>query len=167
VCSGCCRALDRMEYAAVGGAVAVAAIGVIKYINRCVWKIKHQDLTGHVCIVTGANTGIGKETVRELARMNAEVILCCRDLDKGNAAAQDIIQDTGNKEIAVWKLDLASFKSVREFANRFLETNKPLHLLINNAGIGLFPNFVKTEDGNETPFSSESFGTLSSHESSS
>ncbi|NWI26775.1 RDH12 dehydrogenase, partial [Sula dactylatra] len=104
-------------------------------------------LEGKVAIITGANTGIGKETARALAR-RGKVIVACRDTVKAEAAASEIRADTGNQQVIVKKLDLADTKSIREFAEKFLEEEKELHILINNAGVMLCP-YSKTADGFE------------------
>ncbi|NXJ04204.1 RDH12 dehydrogenase, partial [Odontophorus gujanensis] len=104
-------------------------------------------LDGKVAVITGANTGIGKETARELAR-RGKVIIACRDLAKAEAAASEIRAETENQEVIVKKLDLADTRSIREFANSFLAEEKELHILINNAGVMLCP-YSKTADGFE------------------
>ncbi|NXV17031.1 RDH12 dehydrogenase, partial [Cepphus grylle] len=104
-------------------------------------------LEGKVAIITGANTGIGKETARDLAR-RGKVIVACRDTAKGEAAASEIRAETGNQQVIVKKLDLADTKSIREFAEKFLAEEKELHILINNAGVMLCPH-SKTADGFE------------------
>ena len=70
-------------------------------------------MKGKVCIVTGSNTGIGKETARGLAQRGARVILACRDVGKAEAARKDIVATTGNNEVEVIPLDLASKASIR------------------------------------------------------
>ncbi|XP_075007977.1 retinol dehydrogenase 12 isoform X2 [Calonectris borealis] len=105
-------------------------------------------LEGKVAIITGANTGIGKETARDLARRGARVIVACRDIAKAEAAASEIRAETGNQQVIVKKLDLADTKSIREFAEKFLAEEKELHILINNAGVMLCP-YSKTADGFE------------------
>ncbi|NWI16189.1 RDH12 dehydrogenase, partial [Crypturellus soui] len=111
-------------------------------------------LDGKVVIITGANTGIGKETARDLARRGehplviAVVILACRDIAKGEAAANEICAETGNQQVIVKKMDLADTKSIREFAENVLAEEKELHILINNAGVMLCP-YSKTADGFE------------------
>uniref|UniRef100_A0A8C3JTM1 NADP-retinol dehydrogenase n=1 Tax=Calidris pygmaea TaxID=425635 RepID=A0A8C3JTM1_9CHAR len=105
-------------------------------------------LEGKVAIITGANTGIGKETARDLARRGARVIVACRDIEKAEAAASEIRAETGNQQVIVKKLDLADTKSIREFAEKFLAEEKELHILINNAGVMLCP-YSKTADGFE------------------
>jgi len=107
------------------------------------------SLSGKVAIVTGANTGIGLETARTLAELDATVILACRDEEKAQDAIKDIKQSTSNGKLEFQKLDLNSLTSVREFASNFKASNRPLHLLILNAGIMGCPYGV-TEDGYET-----------------
>lgn len=95
-----------------------------------------QDLTGRVALVTGANTGIGRITARELARRGADVFLATRSLARTQPALDEIAQLTG-RPCAHWlELDLADLASVRACAQRFLATGRPLHLLVNNAGLG-------------------------------
>uniref|UniRef100_A0A8C6DRR0 Retinol dehydrogenase 11 n=1 Tax=Moschus moschiferus TaxID=68415 RepID=A0A8C6DRR0_MOSMO len=106
------------------------------------------QLPGKVAVVTGANTGIGKETAKELARRGARVYLACRDVQKGELVAREIQMMTGNQQVLVRKLDLADTKSIRAFAQCFLEEEKHLHILINNAGVMMCP-YSKTADGFE------------------
>ncbi|XP_028581466.2 retinol dehydrogenase 12-like isoform X3 [Podarcis muralis] len=105
-------------------------------------------LNGKVVVITGANTGIGKETARDLAGRGAKVILACRDMAKAEKAAFEIRTTTGNQQVTAKKLDLADTKSIREFAENFLKEEKELHILINNAGVMLCP-YSKTADGFE------------------
>lgn len=95
-----------------------------------------QDLTGRVALVTGANTGIGRITARELARRGADVFLATRSLARTQPALDEIAQLTGRPSAHWLELDLADFASVRACAERFLATGRPLHLLVNNAGLG-------------------------------
>ena len=96
-------------------------------------EIKH---TGQTIIVTGANTGLGLEAAKHFTRLNAEkVILACRSEKKGLAAKDSIEQATGRKGVVdVWELDLSSYDSVKQFAQR-AQTLKRLDILLNNAGI--------------------------------
>ncbi|XP_036289354.1 retinol dehydrogenase 12 isoform X1 [Pipistrellus kuhlii] len=107
------------------------------------------QLPGKVVVITGANTGIGKETARELARRGARVYIACRDVLKGESAASEIRADTKNSQVLVRKLDLSDTKSIRAFAEGFLAEEKQLHILINNAGVMMCP-YSKTADGFET-----------------
>ena len=108
-------------------------------------------LRGKTVLITGANTGIGKETALDMARRNARVILACRDLDKGQKAANYIKQKTGGGDLTVMKLDLASLKSVNAFCDNILDRFDRLDFLINNAGVFQTP-YWKTEDGFEFQF---------------
>jgi len=95
--------------------------------------IKGIDLTGKVAIVTGGNAGIGLETTRVLVGAGAKVIVPARDVEKAKKNLAGIV----NVELA--SLDLINPKSIDEFAKKFLASERPLHLLINNAGIMWVP----------------------------
>ncbi|XP_020859678.1 retinol dehydrogenase 13 isoform X1 [Phascolarctos cinereus] len=103
---------------------------------------------GKTVIVTGANTGIGKETARELAQRGGRIILACRDLDKCEAAAKEIRGDTLNHRVDARRLDLASLTSVRAFAKKIVEEEERVDVLINNAAVMRCPHWT-TEDGFE------------------
>jgi len=90
-------------------------------------------LTGRVALVTGANTGIGRITARELARQGAQVFVACRSADRAAGVLEDIRAVGGQGEFLA--LDLADLDSVRRCAAEFLARGLPLHLLINNAGL--------------------------------
>ena len=105
-------------------------------------------LDGKTVIITGGNTGIGKETAIDLASRGAKVIIGCRSKERGEKALIDIKKESGSKEVYLKLIDLSSFKSVRRFANSILESEGRLDILINNAGV-LMPPFRKTEDGFE------------------
>ncbi|XP_067827380.1 retinol dehydrogenase 13 [Heptranchias perlo] len=133
--------------------LAMAGIGLVllrRWFSGGVCKSKVR-LDGKTVIVTGANVGIGKETAKDLAQRGARVILACRDLEKANKVAAELRKASGNGNILVQKLDLASLQSVRSFANRIQETETRLDVLINNAGIMRCPKW-KTEDGFEMQF---------------
>ncbi|XP_076827602.1 retinol dehydrogenase 13 isoform X1 [Brachyhypopomus gauderio] len=106
-------------------------------------------LDGKTVLITGANTGIGKETALDAARRGARVVMACRDLTRAELAAEEIRQATGNGNVAFRHLNLASLYSVREFAKEFLATEERLDILINNAGVMMCPKWI-TEDGFET-----------------
>lgn len=86
-----------------------------------------------VCL-SGANTGLGKATAVELAKRGARVYLACRDKVKGEAVARGIRKKTGNQNVFAARLDLASLRSIKEFADDFIQNEAKLHVLINNAG---------------------------------
>ncbi|XP_049954636.1 retinol dehydrogenase 13-like isoform X2 [Schistocerca serialis cubense] len=119
------------------------------FSSRCRSKAR---LDGKTAIITGANTGIGKETAMDLARRGATVVLACRDEQKAEAAATELRKRLqgyqGAGEVRVQRLDLSSLTSVRDCARRLLEQHPNIHLLINNAGVMACPRSL-TEDGFE------------------
>ncbi|XP_062133076.1 retinol dehydrogenase 14-like isoform X2 [Drosophila sulfurigaster albostrigata] len=106
---------------------------------------KQTDETGKVVIVTGSNTGIGKETVLELARRGATVYMACRDKSRAEQARLEVIRETKNQNIFFRELDLASLDSVRKFVDEFKKEQSKLDILINNAGIMLCPHMLTKE----------------------
>jgi NAD(P)-dependent dehydrogenase (short-subunit alcohol dehydrogenase family) len=115
------------------------------------------DLTGKTAIVTGANSGIGYEMARALARKEATVILACRNKDKGEAAVWQIDQEYPEAKAELMQLDLSDLASVRRFAGEFTSHYDRLDILINNAGI-MVPPFGKTADGFELQFGTNHLG---------
>ena len=95
----------------------------------------HPSLAGRVALVTGANTGIGFVTARELAARGAHVFIACRCVEKGQAAVAEIRKMIGSEKVELLTLDLGDLDSVRACAATFLARDLPLHLLINNAGL--------------------------------
>ncbi|CAH1239017.1 RDH14 [Branchiostoma lanceolatum] len=110
--------------------------------------LSHASLKDQTAIVTGANTGIGFEVAKDLARRGAKVILACRNEARAEAAVAEIVKDTGNENVMTSKLDLASLSSVREFSQKIKEGETRLDILVNNAGI-CCPQST-TEDGFDT-----------------
>jgi len=110
------------------------------------------SMDGKICIVTGGNNGIGKETARGLAQAGATVVIACRDAAKGEEARADIAASTGAGErVKVMELDLASLASIRAFAQGFAKTYGKLHVLVNNAGVSPAEK-KQTADGLELTF---------------
>jgi NAD(P)-dependent dehydrogenase (short-subunit alcohol dehydrogenase family) len=93
------------------------------------------DLDGRTFLITGANTGIGKETARALAARGARIFFACRSEPGGRRAIDEIASQTGNRSLELLSLDLGDLDSVRRCAEAFLATGEPLHVLINNAGL--------------------------------
>ena len=108
------------------------------------------DLTGRTAVVTGANSGIGVHTARELAAHGASVVLACRNVEAGRTAAAGL---AGSPRVEA--LDLASLASVRDFAARW---EGPLDLLVNNAGVMTPPRFRSTEDDFELQYGTNHLG---------
>ncbi|XP_069673073.1 retinol dehydrogenase 13-like isoform X25 [Periplaneta americana] len=101
-----------------------------------------------VVIITGSNTGIGKETALELAKQGAHVVMACRDAKKCEEAREDIVLRTKNRYVYCRTCDLASQKSIIQFVERFKSEHPRLDILINNAGVMRCPN-SKTKEGIE------------------
>ncbi|UED86578.1 oxidoreductase [Streptomyces profundus] len=107
------------------------------------------DLKGRTSVVTGANSGIGYVTARELARRGSRVVLACRSRQRGEAALNRLFDEVPEARAELRLLDLADLASVRAFAGEWGEA--PLHLLVNNAGLMAVP-LATTVDGFEAQF---------------
>ncbi|XP_010730056.3 retinol dehydrogenase 13 [Larimichthys crocea] len=116
--------------------------------GRCPSK---ATINGKTVVITGANTGIGKATARELAQRGGRIIMGCRDMEKCEAAAKEIRGKTLNHHVYACRLDLASLKSIREFAEKIKQEEQRVDVLINNAGVMRCPAW-KTEDGFDMQF---------------
>ena len=109
---------------------------------------KDTKIDGKVVVITGANSGIGKETAVDLAKRGGKIYIACRDIKRGEEALMEIKERSGSDKIYFLQLDLASLDSVREFSRKFHELENQLHILINNAGIMACAK-GKTKDGFE------------------
>ena len=122
------------------------------------WTAKDiPDQTGRTAVVTGANSGLGLVTARELAAAGASVVMACRNLDKGQAAIERVRAAVPDAQVQLEELDLASLESVRAFAERFKSTHDGLDLLVNNAGV-MAPPRRRTADGFELQFGTNHLG---------
>src|SRR5689334_6271075 len=108
-------------------------------------------MVGKVCLITGANAGIGKETALGLAKMGATVVMVGRDRERVETARQEIAQQSGNDAVELMICDLASQTSIRRFASEFKQRHDRLDVLVNNAGVLLRERSL-TEDGIESTF---------------
>lgn len=108
-------------------------------------------LTGKTVIVTGANTGMGKQTALELACRNARVIVACRNEENGIKAVHEIVEQSKNDNVVFQKLDLASFASIRKFTEEIINKEQQLDILVNNAGVFMLP-LRRSVDGIEMHF---------------
>lgn len=93
-----------------------------------------SDMLGKVCLVTGGNSGIGKETALGLAREGARVVILSRDVEKGRAAVADLSAASASSRIELLVADLSSQSSIRDAARQFVRTYPRLDVLVNNAG---------------------------------
>ena len=115
------------------------------------------DLSGRRALVTGASSGLGTETVRALAAKGCAVTFTARDLDKGQAVVDQVRASTGNDDVEMMSLELASLADVRRFADDYLSQHDRLDMLINNAGIMACPQGT-THDGFELQFGTNHLG---------
>ncbi|XP_064621171.1 retinol dehydrogenase 12-like [Lineus longissimus] len=108
-----------------------------------------KRLDGKTVVITGANTGIGKETARDLIKRGARVVLACRDRLRGEEAVQELCSEVGKPGlVALYKLDLANISSIHTFVEEFISKEERLDILINNAGVMWCP-YARTDDGFE------------------
>ncbi|CAG2106076.1 unnamed protein product, partial [Medioppia subpectinata] len=117
----------------------------------------NKKLNGQVVVVTGGNTGIGKETAYQLTLRDAKVYILCRDQKKGKAAVKEILALNPKANIRLLSLDLSSLKSVRKCAEELLGLETKVDILINNAGVMACPEW-QTEDGFEMQFGTNHLG---------
>ena len=92
-------------------------------------------MQGKTVLITGADGGIGRETTKGIAKKGATIIMACIDLDDAKPVCKDIKEESGNKNIEMMQVDLASLISIREFATQFSKRYQQLNVLINNAGV--------------------------------
>jgi NAD(P)-dependent dehydrogenase (short-subunit alcohol dehydrogenase family) len=122
------------------------------------WTVDQiPDQSGRTVVVTGANSGLGLVTARELARAGASVVLACRNLERGKSALAEIDAIAARGETTVRPLDLGSLDSVRAFAEQFRADHDSLDLLVNNAGVMAAPH-RRTADGFELQFGTNHLG---------
>lgn len=154
--NGCALSVDTMltnKYVvrvSVVGTVIAGAVLLKDYMvsGNCPSK---ATIVGKTAIVTGANTGIGKQTAMELAKRGGKVIMACRDMGKCENAAREVRGKTLNHNVFAKHLDLASSKSIKEFAKSILKEEGNVDILINNAAVMRCPHW-KTEDNFEMQF---------------
>lgn len=115
------------------------------------------DLTGKTALVTGATNGIGKAAARALAAMGAEVVLVGRNRALTESTVAELKRETGNEKIDHLVADLSVQAEVRKLAADFLDSGRPLHILLNNAG-AIFPERIESIDGIEMTFALNHLG---------
>ena len=127
-------------------------------MTRSHWTVDDVgDLAGSRILITGGNSGIGKEAARVLAQKGASVVIACRDMGKGEAAADDIRRTAADADLELLQLDLADLISVEAAADDYAARFDSLDVLINNAGVMALP-FRATADGFEMQFGTNHLG---------
>lgn len=116
------------------------------------------DQTGRRFVITGSNSGTGKEAARRIAAAGGHVVMAVRTEEKGHAAAEEIRRDVPAASLEVRRVDLADLASVHAFAETILSDGHPLDVLINNAGVMAVPQRTTTVDGFELQFGSNFLG---------
>lgn len=122
------------------------------------WTVKSiPDQSGKIIIITGANSGIGYESARELSRKGAEVILASRNPTKAEKAIMEIREEIPAAKLKFIELNLSSLKSISRFAEEFRSIYDRLDILLNNAGVMMVPYGI-TEDGFENTLGTNHLG---------
>lgn len=143
---------NASKYSHTIGMTATRLENVGKWSLACV-----PDQVGRIALVTGANSGIGYITARELARNGARVVLACRDVDRGRSACDALQRELPRARIELGNLDLSNLRSIRAFARAWRHDR--LDLLVNNAGVAMVP-YARTADGFESHFGINHLGTF-------
>jgi NAD(P)-dependent dehydrogenase (short-subunit alcohol dehydrogenase family) len=116
------------------------------------------DQAGRRFVITGANSGTGKEATKRIAAAGGSVIMAVRSLERGALARDEILAEVPEARLEVRQLDLADLSSVTAFADALLADGLPLDVLVNNAGVMAPPNRLETKDGFELQFGSNFLG---------
>ena len=122
------------------------------------WCNSDASMTGKTIIITGATSGIGKETAKDLARRGGRLILAVRSASGGEAVAREILREIPTAQVVVKNCDLSSLKSVRSFAEDIMSSEERIDVLILNAGMVPPPGKFLTEDSLELQFASNHLG---------
>jgi NAD(P)-dependent dehydrogenase (short-subunit alcohol dehydrogenase family) len=124
-----------------------------------------NEMNGKTCVITGSNSGIGKETALGLARMGATIVMAVRSRERGEKARDEIVEKSGNRSVHLMMCDVSSMSSIRSFAKDFIDRYDKLDVLINNAG-AVFSKREDTDEGFERTLAVDYLGPfLLSHES--
>ena len=115
------------------------------------------DQSSRSFMITGANSGIGKETALYLAKKGATVHMVCRDQTRGEQARKEVTEASNNDKVRLHLLDMSEPRKVFEFAQTFAASGSPLHVLVNNAGCMVNSREV-SEDGLEKNFATNTLG---------
>jgi len=117
----------------------------------------NSQVAGKTCLITGANSGIGKVTARAIAAIGARVTIVCRNRERGDTALEEIRRSSGNPSVELMTCDFSSQSQIRRLAEEFISKHERLDLLINNAGL-MMNTRVLTEDNLEMTFAVNHLG---------
>lgn len=128
----------------------VYGLSVLLRSDKIIFDVEGtQRIVGKTVLITGANSGLGLETSKELAKRGGRILMACRDPQKCEAVRKMIIDETNNPSIFCYEVDLSSIKSIHDLAENIKANEKRLDILINNAGVLGVPESI-TMDGFET-----------------
>ncbi|KRQ30338.1 SDR family oxidoreductase [Mycobacteroides chelonae] len=127
-------------------------------MSRTPLEVTVPDLSGHLAVVTGANSGLGLGLTKALARAGAEVIMAIRNKDKGRQAISEILAENPSATVSIRQLDLSSLASIATLGQQLKDEARPINILVNNAGIMTPPSRDITADGFELQFGSNYLG---------
>lgn len=119
---------------------------------------KDNRIDGKIVLITGANSGIGLEATYQLCKRGAKVVMCCRDLEKGRQAANNVRRRFRTADIDVRQLDLSCLSSIRQFGKTLADHYDRVDILINNAGVMMCPKRTTSSDGYELQFATNHLG---------
>ncbi|KAI3409833.1 hypothetical protein GPALN_006208 [Globodera pallida] len=150
---------DMLYLTCVGLVIFIVLYALRQWIKGAQFREK-VSARGAVAIVTGANSGIGKQLVRELNLRYVKVYMACRSVSHGQATVRELFSRYGcdMTRMIVRHCDLTDFGSIREFVEEFNRGTNKLDILINNAGVMFYPRFTKTTDGHELTWQTNFLG---------
>ena len=151
------RALARLADELLDKTIVLSYTKLGYYLRRPFWKAMETSMQGSVCVVTGANSGLGKSTTLRLAALGAKVYMLCRNQKRGEAARTEIVEESGNEQVFLEIVDLSSQASIRAGVGRLLDQTDRLDVLINNAGV-LLDERQTSADGLEMTFATNTLG---------
>ncbi|XP_022671992.1 retinol dehydrogenase 14-like [Varroa jacobsoni] len=148
-----------MIWILVIGTVNIFLVMLFLYMHKTAQCPTGQGMHGRTVIITGGSSGIGLEVAKEVARRRARVIIASRSKQRSEEAVLEVIRETGWSDVRSVKLDLSSFKSVRDCATKLINTESHIDVLINNAAYVSYGGDVQlTEDGLELQYQTNFFG---------
>ena len=134
----------------VASAVSLGALGLIGKVVYDGPKFTDAvSLKGKNVVITGGNTGLGKETAKKLASLGADTTILCKSLSRGNTAVDEIVKVSGNSNVRCLSMDLASLESVEKCSLLLQKQLDKIDILVNNAGVMAIPTRELTSDGFE------------------
>ncbi|TPX30543.1 hypothetical protein SmJEL517_g05924 [Synchytrium microbalum] len=155
------QALTKQQIGLGTAAISISLLGLVRNWaagGACSTKDLNKNLKGKVIIITGSNTGIGYETALQLAKQGATICVACRPSQKTHDAVRTIREKSKNEDVFASELELDSMDSIRAFAERWIKSGKPIHILINNAGVMAIPERRETKDGFEMQMGTNHLG---------